>query len=58
LKRLGARTNKSIDRNITDDSVPNTPLTLPIDDFRFTFPIPQDEIAGNLTIVQNPGYSN
>lgn len=58
LKRLGALTNKSIDRNITDDSVPNTPLTLPIDDFRFTFPIPQNEIAGNLTIVQNPGYSN
>ena len=56
LKRLGALANASIDRNITDDITPATPLTLPLTDFRFTLPIPQNEIAGNVEIQQNTGY--
>lgn len=58
IKRLGALANTSIDRNITDDIINSTPLTLPVTDYRFTFPIPQSEIAGNLQLQQqqNTGY--
>lgn len=56
LKRLGALANTSIDRDILDDNVLGTPLTLPINDHRFTMPIPQDEVQGNPTIQQNPNY--
>jgi hypothetical protein len=56
LKRLGALANASIDRNILDDNILGTPLTLPISDHRFTMPIPQDEVQANTTIVQNPNY--
>ena len=56
IKRLGALANASIDRNITDDITPATPLTLPLTDYRFTMPIPQNEIAGNVGIQQNTGY--
>mgnify|MGYP005855390847 CR=1 FL=1 len=56
LKRLGAVANASIDRNILDDIVLGTPLTLPINDHRFTMPIPQDEVQANTTIQQNPNY--
>jgi hypothetical protein len=56
LKRLGALANASIDRNILDDDIVGTPLTLPITDHRFTMPIPQDERAGNSNIQQNPIY--
>ncbi|WP_291134855.1 RagB/SusD family nutrient uptake outer membrane protein [Flavobacterium sp. UBA7663] len=58
IKRLGALANASIDRNITDDIINSTPLTLPVTDYRFTFPIPQSEIAGNLQLQQqqNTGY--
>ncbi|MBS1573411.1 MAG: RagB/SusD family nutrient uptake outer membrane protein [Bacteroidetes bacterium] len=55
LRRVGADAGVSIDRNAQDDIVA-TPLTLPITDYRFTLPIPTSEIAGNPTIVQNPGY--
>lgn len=57
LRRLG-KANKadvSIDRNHTDDIV-DTPLSLSITDYRWTFPIPQSEVLGNPSIVQNPGY--
>jgi hypothetical protein len=57
LRRLGKgnKANVSIDRNQTDDIV-NTPLTLSITDYRWTLPIPQAEVLGNPSIVQNPGY--
>lgn len=57
IKRLGVLANKSIDRNITDDLILTLPTTLSNTDYRFTLPIPQDEIAGNPTIQQNPGYN-
>jgi hypothetical protein len=57
IKRLGVAANKSIDRNITDDLILSLPTTIPNNDHRFTLPIPQDEIAGNPTIQQNPGYN-
>lgn len=57
IKRLAALAgSQGIDRNITDDAILNLPLTLPLTDYRFTLPIPQLEIAGNVTIQQNPGY--
>lgn len=57
LRRLGALAGVSIDRNAQDDYFnPSTPLSIPITDHRFTFPIPQQERAGNPSIVQNPGY--
>lgn len=59
LKRLGAIAGVSIDRSDRDDRIlKSTPLTLPITDHRFTFPIPQNEILGNPAISnqQNPRY--
>ncbi|MBF6640478.1 RagB/SusD family nutrient uptake outer membrane protein [Flavobacterium sp. J49] len=57
IKRLGVLANQSIDRNITDDLILTLPTTISNTDYRFTLPIPQDEIAGNPTIQQNPGYN-
>lgn len=57
IKRLAAIAGvQGIDRNVTDDRSPAFPLTLPLSDHRFTLPIPQLEVAGNVTIQQNPGY--
>lgn len=57
IKRLAALAGvQGIDRNITDDEIQNVPLTLPFTDYRFTLPVPQAEVAGNVTIQQNPGY--
>src|SRR5690606_31338453 len=58
LRRLGAKAGVSIDRSSLDDGGAglNAPLTLLIGDYRWTFPIPAAEIAGNATIVQNPNY--
>jgi hypothetical protein len=56
IKRLGAVSGGlSIDRNIADDNIPSTPLTLSLTDHRFTLPIPQSEKAAN-DITQNPNY--
>lgn len=52
LKRLGL----PMQRNASDVDSPNW-QTLPADNFRFTFPIPQDEIRANPNMVPNPGYS-
>lgn len=59
LRRLGSAAGVSIDRNIADDGGANlnAPLTLPVSDHRFTFPIPSAEKLGNPSIVQNPGYN-
>lgn len=57
IKRLAAIAGvQGIDRNVTDDRSAAFPLTLPLSDHRFTLPIPQLEVAGNVTIQQNPGY--
>jgi hypothetical protein len=55
LKRLGPVTGKSIERDPTDD-LPGSALTISNTDYRFTLPIPQDELNANPTIQQNPGY--
>lgn len=58
LKRAGKAAGVSIDRDATDDKF-DTPLTLPIDDYRMrSLPIPKNEVQGNPTIQQNPGYNN
>lgn len=57
IKRLATLAGVAgIDRDNTDDDIPNQPLTLSVSDYRFTLPIPQQEVAGNVTIQQNPGY--
>lgn len=57
IKRLAALGGvQGIERDVTDDNVKNLPLTLSLTDYRFTLPIPQAEVAGNVTIQQNPGY--
>lgn len=57
IKRLGTLANQSIDRNITDDLIKTLPTTISNTDYRFTMPIPQDEIAASGSIiVQNPNY--
>jgi hypothetical protein len=56
LKRLGAVAGVAIDRDPTDD-LKTIPVTIPIDDYRMkSLPIPRQEIQGNPTIQQNPGY--
>ena len=58
LRRLGAQAGVSNDRSPLDDGGAglNAPLSLPITDYRWTFPIPSAEKLGNPSIVQNPGY--
>jgi len=57
IKRLAALAgNQGITRDNTDDDIADQPLTLALSDYRFTLPIPQLEVAGNVTIQQNPGY--
>jgi hypothetical protein len=57
IKRLAALAgNQGITRDNTDDDILDQPLTLPLSDYRWTLPIPQLEVAGNVSIQQNPGY--
>lgn len=57
LKRLGALANVTIDRHPLDCSTYSLPTcSLPVTDYRFTLPIPLNEVTGNPTIQQNPGY--
>jgi len=57
IKRLAALAgNQGITRDNTDDDILGQPLTLSLSDYRWTLPIPQLEVAGNVTIQQNPGY--
>ncbi len=57
LKRMGVAAGVGIDRDKYDDDNQGLPLTLPASDFRFTLPIPLDEINANPNIQQNPGYN-
>lgn len=56
LRRLKNVTGLSIDRNITDDVKKDLPVSIPIEDFRWTLPIPRAELQANKLIQQNPGY--
>ncbi len=57
LKRLGELANVTIDRYYRDCEANNVgTCNLPINDYRFRLPIPIDEIIGNSSIQQNPGY--
>jgi len=56
LKRLGVAAGVGVDRDVYDDDNKTLPLTLPASDYRFTLPIPLDEINANPNIQQNPGY--
>lgn len=58
LKRLGDKANAQIDRDPRDCEL-ITVSTIPINDYRFTLPIPAGEIASNSAIAsqQNPGYN-
>ncbi len=58
LKRIGARAGVNTTNRFPTDSQNSSavnPLNIAVDDFRFTLPIPQDEINAN-GIEQNPGY--
>lgn len=58
LKRFGVGINRPADDCSSDDR-PDTTCSLEANSFRFTFPIPQDEIFANDGISdadQNPGY--
>lgn len=51
------RTNQDVVRvNINNNYVGITPLTLPKDNFRRIFPIPQNERDANANVSQNPNY--
>jgi starch-binding outer membrane protein, SusD/RagB family len=55
LKRLGQLAGQGIDRDEYDLDAPGA-LSIPVNDYRFTFPVPLSELLGNPTIVQNPQY--
>jgi len=56
IKRLGPVTGETFDRDDTDDDILGQPLSIPNNDYRFTLPIPLDELVANPNIQQNPGY--
>ena len=55
LKRLGDRGNRFLDRD-AKECANLSGCTLPNSDYRFTLPIPIDEISANSAAVQNPNY--
>ncbi|WP_417885108.1 RagB/SusD family nutrient uptake outer membrane protein [Zunongwangia sp.] len=57
LKRLGLPVERSNNGDIIDGTgTPPEKLSLPANNFRFQFPIPQDEINANPNMEQNPDY--
>ncbi|MHA3789694.1 RagB/SusD family nutrient uptake outer membrane protein, partial [Flavobacterium hauense] len=55
LRRLGKKAGVTVDREEIDYQF-NNAFTIPIDDIRWTMPIPRPEQAANPNIQQNPGY--
>lgn len=56
IKRIGADINVGINRDPSDAASFSAQVALSASDYRFTFPIPQDELFANPTLPQNPGY--
>lgn len=57
LKRMGMAITRSNKGDLINGTgTPPEVLVLPAGDFRFQFPIPQDEINANPNMEQNPGY--
>lgn len=56
IKRLGARGNRTLDREPLDCAAVNATCTMSNTDARFTMPIPLREIDINQSLEQNPGY--
>ena len=56
LKRLGVIAGVGLDRYSRDCAI--VPIcSIPTTDYRFTLPIPLNEINGNTNVTQNPGYN-
>ena len=47
-----------MDRDATDDRISGAELSIPNNDYRYTLPIPLDEVIANSNIQQNPGYTD
>lgn len=56
IKRLGRELNQGINRLASDAASFSGPVGLDANDYRFTFPIPQNEVFANPSIAQNPEY--
>lgn len=56
LKRLGTELGIGVERDESDCASFSAPCSLSPGDFRFTLPIPRNEISANPGIQQNPGY--
>ena len=56
LKRIGPDVGLGVSRLPVDCGSFNAPCDLAVNDFRFTLAIPQNELDGNNSISQNPGY--
>lgn len=62
LKRLGAIAGVTVDRDPADYSSSSAnfpganPSNMPMNSYKWTLPIPQDELNVNPNITQNPGY--
>ncbi len=55
IKRLGTLAGVQVDRDVRDtENMPEK--TMAPSDYRFTLPIPFEEVNANLSIQQNPGY--
>ena len=65
IKRLGTLAGiTGVDRDPADYTSSSSnfpaadPVNLPLSSYKWALPIPQDELNGNGSIQQNPGYSN
>lgn len=62
LKRLGTLAGAGLDRDASEyassawNFPAGNPANLPVTSYKFTLPVPEDELNGNPGIQQNPGY--